>query len=271
MNTLIKHNRLEKGFTLVEVLIAMVLGLLLVAGLLGVFQSNRTAAIFTKEQSVVQEDGRFAMNYVRSFFKIAGYDEFFKPLQSGQYSGAATLKISSSDSRDGASGGSDTLALYYEVPSLVSDFRTCNGSQPTSTQLKIKEVFSVSSGNQFTCQSYDATSGSVTAMGNAAVLASGVIDFQVTYAVNLTGDINVDPESFTYLNAGQVTAKGWGDRGIAQRVMAVKYALLIRAEDGIDTASSTANDIYYVLDNRVQHTGTVPSLYTSTFKFRNGG
>lgn len=274
----LKSYKKNQGFTLVELLISITLGLLLLAGLLGVFQSNKRAAMFTKEQSRVQQDGRFSVDYIRQFLLVAGYDELFKPLQSGNKSGAPTLKISATESRDGvATTGNrigDTLVVYYEVPSVASNIRTCNGSSPAATVKRIREEFWVDN-NVFKCQSYNANkmtnSGTPERIGTAAELAGGVLDFQVQYGVNLTPDANVEPTGLSYLTATQVAAKNWGDRGIAQRVVSLKYALLIQAESRLDTASSTDNDKYYVLDHKFEHTGLVANIYTSSFKLRNGG
>lgn len=259
-----------QGFTLVEVLISITLGLLLLAGVLGVFQSNKRASLFVKEQSRVQEDARFSVGYIRPFFHVSGYDEVFRPLQPGSVSGAPTLKIDASESNDGVGADADTLVLYYELPSIVSDFRTCNGTSPTAAMKRIRERFWVDD-EVFKCQSYDATTENPRPIGDEAELAAGVLDFQVQYGVNLTKDVNIEPTKFSYLNATEVKGKGWGDRGVAQRVMMLKYALLIQGESKLDTASSTSDDIYYVLDHAVNHTGLVANVYTSSFKLRNGG
>lgn len=274
------------GFTLVELLIAITLGLLLLAGLLGVFVSNKKAAQFTKEQSRVQEEGRFSVGYIRKFLHVAGYDELFKPLQAGEYSGASPLMVSASDSRDGtAAKPSDILVLTYEIPefdglpstntsSFRYNLRTCDGSKPANSVTKVREEFFVDDDNVFRCLSKNAVDGEAfnTEAGyKGAELAAGVLDFQVQYGVNLTSDVNIEPENFTYLNATQLEGKGWGTRGVAQRVMSIKYALLIEAESRLDTGSSTSDDIYYVLDNTVNHTGLVANIYTSSFKLRNGG
>lgn len=59
--------------TLVELLIAMVLGLVLMAGVMQVFVSNRAAYSFNEGLSRLQENGRFATDALSFHGRMAGY------------------------------------------------------------------------------------------------------------------------------------------------------------------------------------------------------
>lgn len=59
--------------TLVELLIAMVLGLVLMAGVIQVFLGNRAAYSFNEGLSRLQENGRFAMDTLSFHARMAGY------------------------------------------------------------------------------------------------------------------------------------------------------------------------------------------------------
>lgn len=68
-----KHYSLNRGFTLIELMIALVLGLFLVAGVLYVFLSNTQTYRTNEALSRVQENGRFAIEFLTSDLRHAGY------------------------------------------------------------------------------------------------------------------------------------------------------------------------------------------------------
>lgn len=55
----------EAGFSLLEMMIAMVLGLIVAAGVLSVFQSTSTSNRAQRQMSVLQEEGRFAITRIK--------------------------------------------------------------------------------------------------------------------------------------------------------------------------------------------------------------
>lgn len=63
----------QQGFTLVELMIAMVLGLFLVGGVLSVFLSNSQTYRTNEALSRVQENGRFALEFLASDLRHAGF------------------------------------------------------------------------------------------------------------------------------------------------------------------------------------------------------
>ena len=67
-----KKNR-QHGLTLVEILVALVISLFLLAGLLQLFVSTRQSSRIQENLSRVQENGRFAIEYVSRVVRLAGY------------------------------------------------------------------------------------------------------------------------------------------------------------------------------------------------------
>jgi len=63
----------QKGLTLIELMIALVLGLLLVAGTIQVFVSNKQTARVTEAHSRIQENARFALEILSRDIRAAGY------------------------------------------------------------------------------------------------------------------------------------------------------------------------------------------------------
>jgi type IV pilus assembly protein PilW len=63
----------QQGLTLVELMVAMVLGLLLMAGVLQLFAANKQSYRLTEELSRMQEGARYAMSTLERDLRMAGY------------------------------------------------------------------------------------------------------------------------------------------------------------------------------------------------------
>ncbi len=67
-----KHGR-ECGYTLVELLVAVAVGLVLLGGIYQVFQSSDTGYRYNQELSRLQENGRFLLEYMTREVRMAAY------------------------------------------------------------------------------------------------------------------------------------------------------------------------------------------------------
>jgi len=65
--------RTSVGLSLVELMIAMVIGLVLLLGLMQVFAASRTASRLSEGLARVQENGRFAMDFLQRDLRMAGH------------------------------------------------------------------------------------------------------------------------------------------------------------------------------------------------------
>lgn len=72
MSVMQKHKK-QKGLTLVELMIAVVLGLILVAGVIQIFVANKQTYRVTDAQSRLQENARFALEVLTRDIRSAGY------------------------------------------------------------------------------------------------------------------------------------------------------------------------------------------------------
>lgn len=67
------HFKVSRGFTLVELMIAMVLGLVLLGGVLGIFLSNQTTNRVNNELASLQSSSRLAFQLMSQDIKSAGF------------------------------------------------------------------------------------------------------------------------------------------------------------------------------------------------------
>jgi len=70
---LVKGKQLEKGFSLVELMIALVLGLFLIGGVISVFIGSSQSFNANEALSRVQENGRFAIELIAQDVRNTGY------------------------------------------------------------------------------------------------------------------------------------------------------------------------------------------------------
>lgn len=66
------HRRGQGGLTLIELMVAMTIGLFLLAGVIGVFVSSKQTYRTNEALSRVQESGRFAMEFIAYDIRMAG-------------------------------------------------------------------------------------------------------------------------------------------------------------------------------------------------------
>ena len=67
------HKTNAKGFTLVEILIAMMIGLFLLAGVLQIFINSKQSYRMQEALARLQESGRFALDFLDRDIRMAGY------------------------------------------------------------------------------------------------------------------------------------------------------------------------------------------------------
>lgn len=71
--TSILARRRQRGVTLVELMISLLLGLLLTAGIIQVFAGNRVTYAFNDGLSRIQENARFSLDHIAYNARMAGY------------------------------------------------------------------------------------------------------------------------------------------------------------------------------------------------------
>ena len=67
----------SSGYSLVELMLAMVIGLFLLTGAFQITQANKRNNVLQKTLQQVQKDGRFAINHLSYAIKTAGYSGFY--------------------------------------------------------------------------------------------------------------------------------------------------------------------------------------------------
>ena len=100
------HHKI-RAFTLVELLVAMLLGIILLLLIVKIFSGVRSGSLLQEGLARLQENGRIAMTLVSKEVRKAG---FRKPVWVDPLNGYHPI---TANSVNGASGADDTLQIMY--------------------------------------------------------------------------------------------------------------------------------------------------------------
>jgi type IV pilus assembly protein PilW len=200
-----RHARPERGFTLVELMVALAIAVFLLAGLFSIVQNLRNTYTNQQALALLQDQQRFAMTVITDVIQAAGYFP-----NATSYTDATSLTASAPFGQGQAfagthvAGGTDTLGVRYRT-AINDGVILCDGS--TNTTVAPDNLYA----NQFTVVP---PVGNVPGQlfcqlnNNAPVaLVSGIQSMTIYYGVKrdaATDDYNVD----TYLTADQMDPAG---------------------------------------------------------------
>ncbi|HEY6453568.1 MAG TPA: prepilin-type N-terminal cleavage/methylation domain-containing protein [Steroidobacteraceae bacterium] len=195
--------RLESGFTLVELLVALLIGLFLLGGLLTIVQDNRRAFSSQNQLSQLQDAERMAMTLMTDVIQSAGY--FPDPTTN---TAASALPIANPIAAGqglygvaGAAPPGDTITVRYATNS-GDGIVNCLGDDNTSgAQVTYTNVFSVVNG-QLVCTLNGQSYPLVGTVPNAVpTTTNGIVvnNLSVLYGIGTAGNVT------SYVSAANVT------------------------------------------------------------------
>ena len=193
----------QDGFTLIELMIALLIGLFLAGGLLVLVQDNRRVFGNQNQLAQLQDSERLALSMMTDVIQMAGYfpDPTSNSAQSTMLATTATTPAmvagQALTGQYSAAVPGDSITVRYTT-SGSDGILTCTGTSSTGAILTYINTFSVVKNaagvGQLVCTREN---------GVLYPLINGVENLSVTYGVNTTGSgNNVD----SYQNADQVTA-----------------------------------------------------------------
>jgi len=172
----------QKGLSLVELLIAMVLGLLLTVGALQMMLSSQTIYNTTDTLSRIQENGRFSLNFLAKGIRMAGHNSTEDKDADGKVFWDGACGASDPCTANGAGTDSDQIGVLMDP----SDDNDCQGNNVGADKV-IVNVYSVADLdndqiNSLYCQGYNLSTGAW--YGNAQPLVDGIENMQILYGVS---------------------------------------------------------------------------------------
>ncbi|TQV77559.1 prepilin-type N-terminal cleavage/methylation domain-containing protein [Aliikangiella marina] len=213
----------QKGFSLVELMVAALLGLVLLGGVIQLFLGSNENYRMQDELASIQEDGRFALMFLNEQIEMAGWTD-----------PSSSQVVSAIDFGNSADGLNDTIAMSYVRAIDGVNNLDCNGNVVLNGI--VTNQFSVNADNELVCRGMGAG-------GVAQPLISGVSSFQVLYGVE-TELVCPDGVVDRYMTRDEVNAAG-----LTGNVMAVRVSLLLNS--GEEILAENLTDQFQVADQNL--------------------
>jgi type IV pilus assembly protein PilW len=269
IHTFSKMRRTQLGLSLVELMVAMALGLLLMTGVIQVFLSSRQTYAANEAMGRLQENGRFALEFIARSARMAGYIEPVfagdKPTALARPSCAGLPSEISAQlcTSEGGSNGVDSIGFVYQPPIIDGVRQDCLGNTVAGiNRLLINTYFiTPASGTKpaaLWCgtQNFGGTTPPTTMV--TGELISGIDNLQVLFGVSTSGD---DRSANQYISADQVT--DWNNvKAVRIAVLANSINTLTPAPAGRNFVLLDANPITFT-DNRARQ------IFSTTIQLKN--
>jgi type IV pilus assembly protein PilW len=207
-------SRSARGFTLVELMIALLIGLFIAAGLVTLVQAMKRTTVSQSGLSQLQDSERMGMSLIANAVQSAGYypnplvnnsATFFiaSTVPSNSASGAVALTASQSiagsvNTINSALG--DQFTVRYTSAGL-DNVLNCAGATST-TQKTWTATFTIDANQNLVCVLYDGVNAPT-----VVPLVNGIIKMNVLYGVQTNG-AGLLNSADTYLAASAITS--WG-------------------------------------------------------------
>ncbi len=206
----------QKGFSVVELMIAGILGLVLLGGVIQLFIGSNKTYSMQDELATLQENGRFAMLFLEDQIQMGGWT--FAPLSKP----VDAINIATSED-----GSNDKIVVRRETSAGGLDI-DCNGATVAGGEV-INEFY--------------VADGELMCLGSGSAvpqpLLSNVESFQVLYGVE--SDVCQDGVVNSYMNRDSIDAAG-----LSTKIMSVRVAILLHSEK--DVLPENKETTFQILD-----------------------
>lgn len=285
-------NRRLRGFSLLELMVAMALGLLISTAAIQLFLANQIALNFQRGMNDVQANGRFAIDQMVHDVRVAG----LSPASSATTAAVnvvglpfattdiANLAAASTAINRNATAtttalpkllqDSDQLVVQYLA---MNDTVDCEGNAVAAGRVLVARYFvraDIDGTASLACDggSHDGTTLDAGYGDNGAILLNGVDSFQVLYGVDdriVDNTNNGVARIARYIDAATYNAL------VAPRptILAVRLGLYLHSQERATTSAPPPNNVM-VLDGtipaaNVPNDGFLRRLFVTTISLRN--
>jgi len=217
--------RAQQGLTLVELMIALLLGLLLSFAAIQLLVSNQRTFSLQDAVTAINEDGQTVLRYIAADIRNAGrgssVEGYVQPVVLNlavDDGGGTPVAFQSSD---GGAGGNDVLVVRYLAQRACQGADLTAGGANPEGAIVVNRYFVVDESLWCASLSERADGGYDALAPNAVELISGVESFQVLYGIDGFRDGKIGATGF-------VSAAGLA---ATDSVVAIRVGLLLRSSD----------------------------------------
>ena len=233
----------QKGLSLVELMIALLLGSLLAIAATQLFIVNRHTDNLQSGIAGVQDNGRFAFDYMsRSFMEAGlGEEEPIVPfiLDGSTFNPGTPSKAEVTDDDK-----------YDSVAYEVNGGKDCVGNALTG--YKRFHVLADADGKRLVCTSYEFDTGTNSwSFDDSGPLIDNIESFQVLYGVDFDSADEVGYGSAdVYTNATRLKSMATQLKKGSVRIVSVRFSVLLVSDEKVTLDPEYAPDAIDVLDQR---------------------
>ena len=264
----------QRGLSLLELMIALVLGLFIIVGISYVYVSGKKSSITTDQVSMLQDNGRAVLQQLTDVIQHAGYssdlvapfgDIFIQGAVSSTSCSGSVNSVTEpslfSAMTNNTSTYGDTLGVVYMGDDSLN--RDCAGNElPTTCRLggnassDAAKIY-----NQFFVANNAAGEPALNCSGSrssaAEEIAEGVENIQFVYGEDLDADGVAD----RYVNSTDVT--NW------KEVVSVNITVLVRSLKAVGNTSAARS--YQLSEDTIINTNDryLRAVFTATVRLRN--
>ncbi len=247
-----------RGFSLVEIMVSMVIGLFIAGSAVMLFQANKISYRFVQQQGRLEEDAFFAADHIKRILRMEGYrgDDpaqwVLGPLTQSDNVTVITGVNDDADNGNLVKDGTDTLTVVYEG-SDDGFIKDCQGNT-VAAGVQVSNTFAITTDESLSC--------SIDGGTTFVALVDGAENMQILFGE----DTDNDQIPNRYVTATDVSDP--------DDVIAVRIALLLRSTEDFLRDTPDQNT-YVLLDKQVYGPGNyaddrrIRRLLTSTIKLRN--
>ncbi|MGB1309882.1 MAG: PilW family protein [Leucothrix sp.] len=265
----------QQGFSLVELMVAVVVGLFIIIGISSVYVGSKRSSITTTELSLLQANGRAVLEQLTAVIQHTGYKSTRSSLDSDMFilgpvtnsqcsdgvDSVANTTLFSAIENDTARG--DTIGIVYLGDDLLT--MDCTGSEiPTNCRLSDTSPALTPASKIYNYFKADVNADGMPVLTCAGSLraeedeiAEGVENLQINYGE----DVDSDGMADRFVNSDDVS--NWNS------IVSVNVAVLVRSLRPIAVSASVRS--YQLLDNVVvtPNDKYLRAVFTTTIRLRN--
>ncbi len=235
---------MQRGFTLVELMIAMTIGLVLLLVIGTVFVSSRQTFSEQENLARLQETGRFALETIGRSIKQAGHVEIPFSGFKVEFEGTPISGV------NGSSNAPDTITLQFEGAIGDSD---CETTAVDITGKIIQNHFNIDTTNaELQCNGIISVTPGVPTTGSP--LLSNIEDLQIVYGIST--------DSLQFVNQYVELPANW-DQVITARVCVLARSEKTNIASAGNYLDCNGNSVAIPADRRLR------KAFTATFNLRN--
>lgn len=263
----------QKGFSLIELLVAAVIGLFLMASLVNLFITTNRSITLSEALSQNQEAGRFALDYMTRFIRLSGYtsnsDVQYIPSILTPTGLALGGQLPCPDGACSENNPVDAFGDRLSIPFVSDDNvkRSCTGTEvPIDTQLS--NVFWVSNEedtkNELRCQTYNYETGSWIDTSPVSIV-NNIESFE--FLIGVASDKS-DKNASRYINVQTLNDSGLN---LIDQIRSFRIAILTTSQDELTENKKKTNiqeRKYSVLDGPLfeKTDGNLRQIFSNTIE-----